>query len=154
MTADAVGLVRAHPFFAGLADAHVLALAGCAREASFPAGATIFTEGDAANDFFLIRSGGVALQTASPDRPPATFQTLRDGDFVGVSWVAPPYRWSFDAQAAADVEAIAFDARCLRGKCEVDNSLGYELMLRFVPALIERLTAARLQALDLYGSSP
>ena len=47
--------------------------------------------------------------------------------------------------------AIALDGKCLRGKCDDDHSLGYELMKRFAHIMEERLQATRLQLLDLYG---
>ena len=37
----------------------------------------------------------------------------------------------FDARAVADTSAIAFDGACLRGKCDADHELGYQLMRRF-----------------------
>ena len=43
------------------------------------------------------------------------------------------------------------DAACLRGKCEADHDLGYEVMKRFMPVLIQRLQAAQMQILDVYG---
>jgi hypothetical protein len=46
---------------------------------------------------------------------------------------------------------VAFDGACLRGKCENDHELGYELMRRFAAVLIERLQATRFQLLDVYG---
>jgi CRP/FNR family transcriptional regulator, cyclic AMP receptor protein len=64
----------------------------------------------------------------------------------------PPYRWSFDARAAELVRVLAVNARCLRDKCEADHDLGYELMKRFVGAMGERLRAASLQILDVYGT--
>ncbi len=147
-----VDLIRAHPILDGLPDQYLKTIAECAAEATFDAGAKIYNEGDDARCFYLIRNGTIALQTSSPDRNPATFLTLHRNDFVGVSWLAPPFRCSFDALAASDVEALAFDAYCLREKCESDPGLGYALMQRFIPALIERMKCARLQALDLYGA--
>jgi hypothetical protein len=47
--------------------------------------------------------------------------------------------------------AIGIDAACLRGKCEADHDLGYEMMKRFLPILVQRLHATRLQILDVYG---
>jgi CRP/FNR family cyclic AMP-dependent transcriptional regulator len=47
--------------------------------------------------------------------------------------------------------AIAFDGKCLRGKCEQDHDLGYELMKRFARVMIERVRATRIQLLDVYG---
>ena len=49
------------------------------------------------------------------------------------------------------VSAIAFDGACLRGKCEADHDLGYELMQRIAQVIIERLQATRLRLLDVYG---
>ena len=69
-----------------------------------------------------------------------------------MSWLIPPYRWTYDAQALELMRAIAMDADCLRGKCEADHDLGYDLMKRFVPVLVERLQATRLQMLDVYGT--
>jgi len=65
----------------------------------------------------------------------------------------PPYRWGFDAKALDMVRAIALDATCLRGKCEADHDLGYEMMKRFMPVLVHRLQATRLQLLDVYGAN-
>ena len=78
------------------------------------------------------------------------FLTLGDGEIVGLSWLAPPYRWTFDARAMARTHAIGIDARCLRAKCESDHHLGYQLMKRFLSVLVARLHATRLQTLDVY----
>ena len=45
------------------------------------------------------------------------------------------------------------DAACLRKKCESDHDLGYDLMKRFMPVLIQRLQAIRMQILDVYGAN-
>ncbi len=79
--------------------------------------------------------------------------TLGEGAVVGWSWLFPPHRWSFDARALEQVRAVAFDGGCLRGKCDADHELGYELMRRFAAVMLERLQATRLQLLDVYGGS-
>jgi hypothetical protein len=89
----------------------------------------------------------------TPGRGSITFQTVGVGEIVGVSWLVPPYRWTYDARALELTRAIAMDAGCLRGKCEQDHDLGYEVMKRFVPVLVERLQATRLQILDVYGGA-
>ncbi len=140
-----------HPFFAGLAPEHRQFIAGCARNHRFDAGEYLLKEGSPADEFFLIRHGRVALQISAPGREPVTVTTLNAGDIVGASWLAPPYRWTFDARALELTRAIGMDAACLRGKCEQDHHLGYDMMKRFVPILISRLQATRLQVLDVYG---
>jgi signal-transduction protein with cAMP-binding, CBS, and nucleotidyltransferase domain len=125
-------ILSEHPFFETFPKAHRELLAGCAKNHRFNAGQFLFHEGDAANEFFLIRHGKIALEIVAPGREPIVFETLQDGDIVGASWLVPPYRWMFD-------------------KCEADHHLGYEMMKRFLPILVGRLHATRLQILDVYG---
>ena len=144
-------ILKQHPFFAGLDDAFCDLVCGCAKNVSFQAGQYLFHEGEPADWFYLLRHGRVALQIAAPGRGALTFQTVGEGEIVGVSWLVPPYRWSNDAKAIELTRAIAMDAACLRRKCESDHDLGYEMMKRFMPVLIQRLQTARLQILDVYG---
>jgi CRP-like cAMP-binding protein len=145
-------IVREHPFFAGLEEAFCELICGCAKNVRFEAGEYLFREGEPADQFYLLRQGQAALQLTAPGRGAVTFQTLGEGEIVGVSWLIPPYRWSYDAKATEFTRAIAMDAKCLRQKCESDHDLGYEMMKRFMPVLIQRLQATRLQILDVYGA--
>ncbi len=144
-------IIREHPFFAGLEEGFCNLVCGCAKNVRFEYGQYIFREGESADQFFLLRQGQVALQLSSPGRGAVTFQTLGEGEIVGVSWLIPPYRWTYDAKTLEPTRAIAMDAACLRQKCEADHDLGYELMKRFMPVLIQRLQATRMQILDVYG---
>ncbi len=145
-------IVAEHPFFAGLGEAFTTLVSGCAKNVRFEAGQYLFHEGDPANEFYMVRHGNVALQLNAPGRGTVTFLTVGPGEPVGVSWLIPPYKWTFDAQARELVRAISIDANCLRNKCEADHDLGYEMMKRFMPILIQRLRAARLQILNRNAS--
>jgi CRP-like cAMP-binding protein len=145
-------IVREHSFFAGLDEGFLKLVCGCAKNTRCEAGQYLFHEGEPADQFYLLRHGRVALQLSAPGRGAVTFQTLGENEIVGVSWLIPPYRWTYDAKALELTRAIAMDASCLRQKCEDDHHLGYELMKRFMPVLIERLEATRLQILDVYGA--
>jgi CRP/FNR family transcriptional regulator, cyclic AMP receptor protein len=94
----------------------------------------------------------VALEIHAPGRLPIVVATLHEGDVLDASWLVPPYRWSFDARAVDLARVLGVNAKCLREKCEADHDLGYELMKRFVGAMGERLRAAQMQALDVYGT--
>jgi len=146
-------IVGEHPFFAGLGAETIALIAGCTRSVVFDAGNTIFREGDPADEFFLIRHGHVALELSAPGRGAITIQTIHEGEVAGLSWLIPPYRWTSGARAVQAVRAIGIDARCLRRKCDADPAFGYAMMMRFVPVLIDRLQASRLQMLDVYGKS-
>ncbi len=146
-------IIREHRFFAGLDEDTIQLLAGCARNVVFKPGQYLFRIGESANEFYLIRQGRVALDVVTPGHSAITFQTVGEGEIVGVSWLLPPYKWMHDARAVDQVRAIGMDAACLRGKCDADHDLGYEMMRRFLPVLVSRLQATRLQLLDVYGKS-
>lgn len=147
-------ILATHPFFRDLEPRFLQLIVGCASNVRFPAGAFLCREGEAANQFFLIRHGKVALHLFIPERGSLTVETVEAGEVLGWSWLFPPYRWRFDAQALELTRAIAFDGQCLRGKCETDHDLGYALMQRFAQVVVDRLQTARLQLLDLYGVQP
>ena len=146
-------IIREHRFFTDIEPAFSNLVCGCAKNVRFEAGQYLFHEGESADQFYLIREGRVALEITAPGRGAITFQTVGEGEIVGVSWLIPPYRWMFTAKAVDRMRAIAMDAKCLRGKCEDDHDLGYEMMKRFMPVLVSRLHSTRLQILDVYGST-
>ena len=139
------------PFFDGISPGFRDLIAGCVKNARFAPGDYLFRAGGPADAMYLIRAGRVALEVSAPGRGTVVFQTLGEGDLAGLSWLVPPWRWTHDARAMETVRAIAIDAACLRGKCEADPALGYEMMKRFMPVLVGRLHATRLQMLDVYG---
>ncbi len=145
-------ILAAHPFFKGLPHEQLHLLLGCASNVKFDAGEFISREGQEASEFYIIRQGKVALELFSPTHGPITVETLEDGDVTGWSWLLPPYRAHFDARAVELTRAIRFDALCLRSKLDEDHDLGYELLKRFVKIIAERLSATRLQLLDIYGT--
>jgi len=143
-------ILRDHPFVEGLEDDIVALIAGCAKNVVFKPGEYIFHEGEDAESFYLIRHGTVALEMFVPGQSPQVFLTLKSGEMLGASWLVPPYRWSYDARAVKLTRAIAFECTCLVEKCEADHHIGYEMMKRFIPPLVDRLQVARIQSIDLY----
>jgi CRP/FNR family transcriptional regulator, cyclic AMP receptor protein len=147
-------IVLQHPFFADLGAAFAEAILGCARNLRVAAQEYVVREGEPADEFYLIRYGGVALELHAPGRRPIIVATLHEGEVLDGSWLVPPYRWAFDARTLELTRLLGVSAKCLRDKCEADHDLGYELMKRFAGAIGEKLHAARLQALDVYGNAP
>jgi CRP/FNR family transcriptional regulator, cyclic AMP receptor protein len=146
-------LIVRSPVFAGLRASQLELIAGCGVNERFAAGSYLFREGQDANRFYLIREGSIALEMNVPARPAHVLETLGDGEVVGWSWLFEPYRWQFDGRAVSATAVIAFDGACLRGKCDSDHELGYELMRRFAASMVARLQATRLQLLDVYGDA-
>ncbi len=139
-----------HPFFRGLDSQYLQLLVGCAANVLFQEGQAIFRADEEADRFYLIRRGRVAIELYAPPRGNVTIQTLEEGEILGWSWLIPPYLPRFNARAIERTIAIGMDGRCLRGKCDADHNLGYELFSRVAPILVSSLEAIRIQLLDLY----
>ncbi len=137
--------------FSGLAGDDLDLIAGCGTNVHFDPGASLAREGEQADVFYLVRAGKVALEVSVPDGGALVVETLGPGEVVGWSWLFPPHRWTFDVRAVEVTRAVALDGACLRGKCDEDPRLGYELMQRFARVMGDRLRATRLQLLDVYG---
>ncbi len=144
-------LITDAPAFEGMSTEHLEFIAGCAQNRTFEAGTYLLREGDPADVFYVIRRGRVALETFVPQEGTMILETIDDGDLLGWSWLVPPFRVDFDCRAMGNVHTVAFDATCLRGKSDTDPVLGYELMRRFIPVMVERLQATRVRLLDVYG---
>ena len=153
MLTDLTIRVLAQPFFAGLTIGLVRELCECAAPETFPAGATIFTEGGPADAFWLLEEGTVALGLHVPARGDEVIETIGPGTVLGWSWLHPPYRWHFGATAIEEVTAVRFDAARVRLRCETDPEFGYAMLSRFIPVITDRLQTARLRLLDLWGAS-
>ena len=137
-----------------LPQSHRETMAGCARLRTFEPGRALLAEGEPADEFFLIRRGTVVIETDVPGRGAVPLETLGDGDLVGWSWLVPPYRSAFTARAVGGAHVIALDGACLRGKCELDPALGYDLLKVVATTFVRRLEDTRMRLLDLYGQVP
>jgi CRP/FNR family transcriptional regulator, cyclic AMP receptor protein len=144
-------LLGSHPFFAGLSADAIRLVAGCASNVHFAQGEYIFSQGEAASRFYVLRHGRVALEIHSPERGPLVIDTMDEGEVLGWSWLVPPYQYFGDARAVTPVSATVLDGACLRGKCEADAELGYQLLKRVTTVMYKRLQSTRVRVLDLYG---
>jgi CRP/FNR family cyclic AMP-dependent transcriptional regulator len=154
MPEDIAVLVAEHPLLAGLPGDTASLVAGCTKNVAIKAGELLLAEGDVADTLYMLRRGRVSLELRAPGRGPLVIETLGPGSVVGWSWLFPPYRWQMDARATEPVGALSVDASCLRQKAEADPAFGYELMKRFASIILDRLQAARMRLLDLYGELP
>lgn len=145
-------LLSGHPAFRDFDDEALDLIAGCGRNAIFPAGRLIFREGDPADTVYILRRGDVAIEVAAPGKGALIVESLHEGDVVDWSWLVPPRRAMSDARAVTDVGAIGLDATCVLKKCDEHPSLGYQMFKLWLPHLARRVRAQRLQLLDLYGA--
>ena len=125
-------------------------MSGLSILVQFEAGERVFTKGEPAGHFFVIRFGRVSVEIDT-DYGAVAVQTIGPGDILGWSWLFPPYRWNFNARAVEQTRAIRVDGAALRSHCEADHSAGYELYRRFTNVMLERLQATRSRLISAYG---
>lgn len=144
-------LLSAQPFLAGLPQVALERLAHEAKRSVLNVGDRLFREATPAERFWLLRDGEVALDFHVQGRGDVVIEQLGPGSVVGWSWLYPPYRWHFGAVAVRQSLAIEFNGTAVRRLCGEDPALGYELTQRFGAVLVDRLQAARMRLVDLYG---
>lgn len=137
------------PMFEGLEEGQLESMAAGAEELRVPAGTLVISRGEAAERFFLVGKGTIALEVESPGSGAVRVLTLHDSDVVGWSWLFTPYRWEVDARAVTDCHLIAVNGIRLREQCEVDHRLGYEIATRFAADALQRMKDSWYQILDL-----
>jgi CRP-like cAMP-binding protein len=142
-------LISAHPFLDGLQPRWLEQLSHRARRSVRHPGHRLFQEGAAADRFWLIRDGWIALDLHVPGRGDVVVEALGPDAVVGWSWLFPPYRWHFGAVVTQETLTIEFDGPRVRQLCDQEPALGYELSLRFMAVMLDRLQATRVRLLDL-----
>jgi CRP/FNR family cyclic AMP-dependent transcriptional regulator len=145
-------LLVTHPFVVGIEESQLCRIAECAvKMVEFAPDQVIFRAGGVARVLYLLRRGDVALEVVAPGSGTRIVTTLSGGDVLGWSWMFPPYRWTFDARALTQTEAVLIDGEKLRRYAEADHELGYQVIWRVAREMADRLQATRLQLLDVYG---
>jgi CRP-like cAMP-binding protein len=144
-------LLARHPFFADLDPEDARFVAACGVNRVVRTDEFVFRAGDPADQFFVVRSGHVAVELYAPGKGPLILETVGAGAVLDPAWLVPPHRWQFDARAMTPIRLVALDAGCLRARCEERPALGYRLLQRTAVIMQERLDAARVRLLDLYG---
>jgi len=150
-TPDKQEMLAQHQFLSGLKPEWIEQIAAITESATYHAKDHIFHTGESADRLFLVRDGLVSLELYEPSRGAILLDSLGANKPLGWSWLVPPYKWTFDAQARVLTRVLEVDAAGLRALMEQDCGLGYALLLRFTTLFAQRLEAARLQLLDMYG---
>jgi CRP-like cAMP-binding protein len=149
--AELVALLNATWFGANLPPEAQVRLVSIARRYQVPAGTTILTEGQLANELGIVLSGRVSLRTLVPEQGWITILTVEPGDIFGQSAIVSPYRSTSTVVALQPVDALALDGPALRAMLAADHDLAAALYPRVLQAMARRLSATRLQMLDLFA---
>ncbi len=138
-----------HPFSLGLKPEYIDILAAGASETLVQKGDILIREGEPANQFYLIESGHIAVESRRLAVADALVQTVGPGEALGWSWLFPPFSWNFQARAVEAGRLLVLDGNHLLGTVEQNPGFGYELIKRVARVVIRRLQAIRKQIYDL-----
>lgn len=112
-----------------------------AVERAFSRGEPLFKAGDPAECFYLICGGRIVEIYPEARFPPIV---LGEGEVLGVSSLAPPYRRLTTAVASTQVDVLVFSGRTARLLSEGDHDFGFALYQRVFGLMMDRLGRASL----------
>jgi CRP-like cAMP-binding protein len=136
-------------FLHDVADEDLKHLAAMAEARELPAEAVVFREGDTPLHIYLVSEGRVALDIRAP-RGLVRIHTVGPGELLGWSTLLDSGPMTAGARTLSPCRLIALHAMQVRALCEHNPRLGLEFMRRVALALARRLSATRLQLLDVY----
>jgi CRP-like cAMP-binding protein len=138
-------------FFSHFPQEYLNLIGGCGKNRVVKPGQYLAHEGDAAQAFYVLKKGRVAIETHMQGHGSLLVETLGPGDIIGWSWLVEPFKWKFDVRVLEQAHLIELDGGCLRKKAEHNPELGYLLMKKIALVIAGRLSATRLQLIDIYG---
>jgi CRP/FNR family cyclic AMP-dependent transcriptional regulator len=144
-------ILRGTWFGASLDQMTVDHLAGFARRRTAAAGEILFVEGSRSDELGVLVSGRLALRMLVPERGLVTILTVEPGDLYGWSAIVPPNRATSTVVAVEESEMIALDGMALRLALADDPILAAAFYPRVLQTVSRRLSATRLQLLDLFS---
>jgi CRP-like cAMP-binding protein len=143
--------LRSFGFLQNLTDDQITSLGCISRVVEFAPGMVIFSENDPAIHGYLIVEGHVLVEICSPAQC-HTVLTVGPGELLGWSALLGAPLLTASARALEATRAIELTGTDVGLLCERDPVLGYQLMKGIAQALSNRLTATRLQLLDMFGT--
>lgn len=152
--ASVLAVLRDSPFGADLSRLATQRLLRIGRIRQAAAGAVLLSEGAETSELGIVRYGRAALRLAVPGRGVTTVMTVEPGDAFGWSAVVPPFRATSTVVAVDPLEFVVFPAGELRAAIDRDEDLAAAVYRALLAVVARRLTATRLQLLDLFAVDP
>ncbi|HEX5825552.1 MAG TPA: Crp/Fnr family transcriptional regulator [Candidatus Limnocylindrales bacterium] len=141
-------------FAADMPDATRARLGELATVVDIPQGAIVVQEGLPCRAMGIVVDGRIALRLGLPGGEVRTILTVDPGDVFGWSAVLPPAIATSTGIAIVPSRAILIDGEQLRTAMSVDCELAAAIFHRLLVSVSRRLTATRVQLLDLYRVGP
>ncbi|WP_158265142.1 Crp/Fnr family transcriptional regulator [Blastopirellula marina] len=143
--------IRRVECFQGVTDEDLEEVVAMARVIQYEPEATIFREGDPAVVSYVVVAGTVSLSICAPGLGCRRISTVRAGEFLGWSPVLDNFHLTVTGRAVEPTTLIELPKDGLLQLCDQSPQFGYIFMRGIAQTLARRLSAARMQLLDLFG---
>jgi CRP-like cAMP-binding protein len=140
-------------FLHDIGPMHIEQIAKIARVRDFNEDDVVFRQGDAAQHVYLVVSGNVSLEICAAGAGCKQILTLGPGELLGWSSVLEQLSYTARARVLERTQLVEINVAQLLAMCDQDPQFGYELMRQVALALAKRLSATRMQLLDVYGAN-
>lgn len=124
-----------------------------ARVVRHSGGSFLFREGQVHNGVYLVLDGKLELAMTIPGRGRQRILTVGPGELVAWSSILGEGKMTCDAQCLTDARLLRLTSEDLSQLSQSDPLFGYEFIKLMATGLAKRLTATRLQMLDLFSAS-
>ncbi len=141
-------ILRQCQIFSTLSDAELEKIASSTLEKQYEAGATIFQEGDSAEELLVLQEGKVAVQMTLPKTQAQinkriTVDVVTRNEVVGWSAIVEPYMYTFTAVCLQKVRALSISGTKLRWLLRDNPKIGYEVLKGLIKVVASRLDDTR-----------
>ena len=122
--------LRRAPLFSELDDAQLDALSPAVHAVSLAGGDLLFSQGQAADRFFLVRSGQMKLARVSPDGDEKIIEIIQPGQTFAeaVMFMGMKGRYPVNAQALSDTQLFAIEQKHFLDMLRASPELCFKLM--------------------------
>lgn len=114
-------------------------------------GETIFHEGDPALHLYIVKTGRVAIDIHIPGKGRRSILTVGPGDIFSWCALVEPMIETGSVRTVEATEVLRIKGGALMDVCREDTELGFELYRTLAEVIAGRLTATRLQLLDVFA---
>jgi CRP/FNR family transcriptional regulator, cyclic AMP receptor protein len=147
-------LLRRYPFFSGLSETELHAIAMLAQEKEFAAGSIVSQEGRPVDYFGLLLEGELDVQMAMDGLGAnnETMSTLSSGQAFNWEAIVDPHTLNATIFCPEKARVLLIEAQGLMALLGADNHLACLMLRKTVDVLAEALRNARIQMLSMVSS--
>lgn len=149
---ETLQILKKSLLFSGLEEEHLLEVAAIAQRRSFNKGESLFSEGQAANGFYLLASGSVKMCKTSPDGKEKVLHFVNPNETFAEAAFFGDGKYPAEAKALEAGQAVFFPRDGFMGLLErnprfsLNLIVSLSLLLRRFARQIEELSFADVSA--------